>query len=392
MQVHCPAQGDDGHVDVTVVDHVKLIRNRSDLRFSGRIHEQLLPAIRAAGGEVAWTDIFVVHSGSDHSSEGFQRKLERDLRILHQELAEQPDHPFILFNLGMTYADAGNHGCTSGILPLSSNSAVGEGGVAMQRDIAKRQDAASTSPPLSKGGQGGSRGMVEEVERVEESKSDNANAEIESRRAGKEIRNPKSQIRNLFDTAIHYLHRCLAVSKPEESHLRKAYAILVSSLAQSDRHDEAWERCQEALALYPDDKELLFRCAMLHHHLGRLNEAAYFYLRVLNDPEERHFTSIDRGLAGYKARHNLALVYDDMGRLDEAEQQWRLIVHDVPAYATAWHNLGTLLARLGRCGEAVDAFRKSLEIRPGAELTTRQLEFAAERAQHVHHAPFQGAV
>ena len=109
MQVHCPGPSDDGLPDVTAVDHVKLIRNRPDLRFEGRIHEQLLPAIRRAGGEVAWTDIYVVHSGSDHSPEGFQRKLERDLRILNLEFQEHPDHPFVLFNLGMTYADAANN-------------------------------------------------------------------------------------------------------------------------------------------------------------------------------------------------------------------------------------------------------------------------------------------
>src|SRR5207249_741595 len=67
MQVHCRGTGEDGQQDTTVVDHVKLIRNRPDLRFSGRIHEQLLPAIRAVGGDVAWTDIYVVHSGADHS-------------------------------------------------------------------------------------------------------------------------------------------------------------------------------------------------------------------------------------------------------------------------------------------------------------------------------------
>ena len=52
VQVHCPCHGDDG-CDVTVVDHVKLFRNRPDLRFEGRIHEQIIPAIlrgRRPGG------------------------------------------------------------------------------------------------------------------------------------------------------------------------------------------------------------------------------------------------------------------------------------------------------------------------------------------------------
>ena len=79
MQVHCPGSQAG---DLTVVDHVKLFRNRPDLRFEFRIHEQILPAIRRANGEVGWTDIYVVHSGSDQSPAGQQRKLERDFRIL----------------------------------------------------------------------------------------------------------------------------------------------------------------------------------------------------------------------------------------------------------------------------------------------------------------------
>jgi glycosyltransferase involved in cell wall biosynthesis len=48
IQVHCPAGGEegDGSSGMTVVDHVKLFRNRPDLRFDGRIHEQILGAIR----------------------------------------------------------------------------------------------------------------------------------------------------------------------------------------------------------------------------------------------------------------------------------------------------------------------------------------------------------
>jgi tetratricopeptide (TPR) repeat protein len=108
VQVHCPGAG-GAKADVTVVDHVKLFRNRADLRFDGRIHEQILPAVRRAGGEVGWTDIFVVHSGADHSAAGRRRKNARDLHLLGRELRDHPGHSFVLFNLGMTLADAGDH-------------------------------------------------------------------------------------------------------------------------------------------------------------------------------------------------------------------------------------------------------------------------------------------
>lgn len=110
MQVRCPSNGDSGCSEFTVVDHVKMFRNREDLRFEGRIHEQVLMPIRRIGGEVVWTDIYVEHSGSEHSLESRRRKNERDLRILRKDLEERPDHPFILFNFAMTYAEIGEFG------------------------------------------------------------------------------------------------------------------------------------------------------------------------------------------------------------------------------------------------------------------------------------------
>ncbi|MDB5387171.1 MAG: glycosyl transferase family 2, partial [Planctomycetaceae bacterium] len=243
IQVHCP--GVDPH-DVTVVDHVKLIRNRIDLRFEFRIHEQILPSIRRAGGEVGFTDIHVIHSGSDHSPQTRKRKLERDLRILQKDLQAQPKHPFVLFNLGMTYADVGEH-----------------------------------------------------------------------------------------QTAIAFLEDCIDVSAPEESHLRKAYAILVSSLMHLRLSAPACKRLEEGLMLYPADKELQFRNAMWLHEMGNLPAAAAEYQRVIQEPCELHFASRDAGIHSYKARHNLAIVYEEMGEFELAERQWSLILQEVPSYRPA---------------------------------------------------------
>ena len=254
MQVHCP--GPEGDVSMTAVDHVKLFRNLPELQFEHRIHEQIIPAIRRRGGEVSWTDLYVVHSGSDHSVEGRKRKLERDYRLLELDNKERPNHPFVLFNLGMTYADD-----------------------------------------------------------------------------------------EKYPEAIKYLKQCLEVSHPEESQVRKAYALLVNALSQNEQQEEAWDYCCQGLTHFSNDKELLFRQAMLHHHFGRLLDAEQTYLRVINEQTDRHFTSIDVGLCGYKTRHNLAIVYDDMGKLELAEEQWRLIIKEIPTYATAWKCLGETLLK-----------------------------------------------
>jgi GT2 family glycosyltransferase/tetratricopeptide (TPR) repeat protein len=100
---------DDGPNAGTRVDHVKLFRNRPGLSFEGRIHEQILPSIRRQGAEVGRLNAVVLHSGYDTSVEGQQRKRVRDFKLLELDIAERPNHPFVLFNFGMTHHYVGNH-------------------------------------------------------------------------------------------------------------------------------------------------------------------------------------------------------------------------------------------------------------------------------------------
>ncbi|MBI3464556.1 MAG: glycosyltransferase [Planctomycetes bacterium] len=250
MKVHCPSPGKNGDTEVTVVDQIKLVRNLPELRWDRRIHEQIIPAIRRAGGEIAFTNVYLVHSGADRSPEGRRSKLERDLRLLNLELQEYPDHPFTLFNLGMTYLDAGD-----------------------------------------------------------------------------------------YQRATVYLNRSIERSGESESHLRKAYAMLVSSHAQLRHCQIADEIGQQGLRLFPRDAELRFREAALLHDFGRLAEAAESYRKILETDEEPHFASVERGIKGYLTRHNLAVIYADMGDLASAEQQWRLALAEMPSFEPAKQGL-----------------------------------------------------
>ncbi len=83
----------------TVVDHIRLFPLRQDVRWTYRVHEQILPALRRANISVRWSDVVVRHTGyTDPAVRA--RKLVRDEAILRAELAERPDDPFVLFNLG----------------------------------------------------------------------------------------------------------------------------------------------------------------------------------------------------------------------------------------------------------------------------------------------------
>ena len=50
-----------------------------------------------------FSDLSVTHQNYDRSSEGQERKRRRDFRLLELDLQDRPNHPFVLFNLGMTY-------------------------------------------------------------------------------------------------------------------------------------------------------------------------------------------------------------------------------------------------------------------------------------------------
>jgi GT2 family glycosyltransferase len=88
----------------TEVDHVKVFRNHPGLEWEGRIHEQILHSLRKAfpNGKLTRLNAYVLHSGYDVSESGQARKRERDEKLLNLDLEERPDHPFVLFNLGMT--------------------------------------------------------------------------------------------------------------------------------------------------------------------------------------------------------------------------------------------------------------------------------------------------
>lgn len=92
----------------TVVDHVRLFRLRADVRWSYRVHEQILPALRRTGADVRWSEATVDHIGYVDPALR-RRKLDRDLRLLEMEHAGNPDEPFVLFNLGSVAHELGRY-------------------------------------------------------------------------------------------------------------------------------------------------------------------------------------------------------------------------------------------------------------------------------------------
>jgi tetratricopeptide (TPR) repeat protein len=78
----------------------RLFRNRPEIRYEGRVHEQLSPSIARLGGMVARTDLVIDHQGYHQDFTDQLAKQARNLDLLRRQVAEQPDDPMVLFHLG----------------------------------------------------------------------------------------------------------------------------------------------------------------------------------------------------------------------------------------------------------------------------------------------------
>lgn len=96
---------------------------------------------------------------------------------------------------------------------------------------------------------------------------------------------------------------------------------------------------------------MLFRCATIHHSRGRLQDAKQSYLAVLSQPCSGDFGSIDVGIEGFKSRHNLAIVCEQLGETQAAEDLWRHILQEAPQFTHAWYALAEMLLSAGRVAE-----------------------------------------
>ncbi len=94
-----------------------------------------------------------------------------------------------------------------------------------------------------------------------------------------------------------------------DSIVRKLYALIALCHRRLGQQGEALAACVEGRLHYPDDAELLFLEGNARRDRGDLAGAAAVLERLLALPAAEHFASVDAGLRGPKARHNLAVVY-----------------------------------------------------------------------------------
>ncbi|CAG7649201.1 hypothetical protein PAESOLCIP111_05815 [Paenibacillus solanacearum] len=87
----------------------RLFRNRSHVRFDGRIHEQAIPSILSGkpGAIIETSGLRIVHDGYLPARMEQKQKLQRNMKILRRVVEEHPDDPFHLYNIGVAYYQLG---------------------------------------------------------------------------------------------------------------------------------------------------------------------------------------------------------------------------------------------------------------------------------------------
>jgi len=92
----------------------RLWRRRAELRFSGRVHEQVGVGVEGLR-HVADEDFVLVHLGYDEQLVAARGKRARNLALLEADLAERPGDVTVLFHLAREHYAAGGHAAA---LPL----------------------------------------------------------------------------------------------------------------------------------------------------------------------------------------------------------------------------------------------------------------------------------
>ncbi len=170
--------------------------------------------------------------------------------------------------------------------------------------------------------------------------------------------------------AIDYLRRSHQRVRRTASYVRKLCVLLAQAYHRTGQTAKGLETCDEALAQFSDDRELLFQRAELLHALGNPVEAESTIRRMLAIQPGQYLASVDAGLCGYRARHLWGDICRAQGRLDEAEQHWQAAIAERADYAPVWVALGGLWLDSGRWTDAEDAIRQLSACNPGGTEAT----------------------
>lgn len=130
------------------------------------------------------------------------------------------------------------------------------------------------------------------------------------------------------------------------------YACL--SLKQNQYWQDPISFYKQTLKYVPDSARLYFNLASLYKDKGRLEEAVVNYRKAAEFSRDK--------VIEYNAYNKLGDVYWNIGKSEEAIAAYKKAIGINPGYISGYNNLGIIYAMMDKKQEAVALFKKSLEI------------------------------
>lgn len=84
------------------IRYVRLFKNNSGIKFTGKVHEQIVPSLEINNYCLYHSSIQINHIGYNVSKDEKEKKAVRNLELLQKDY-EQEEAPYIAFQLGQTY-------------------------------------------------------------------------------------------------------------------------------------------------------------------------------------------------------------------------------------------------------------------------------------------------
>lgn len=102
--IESPHRKDDSSVEMHRALYPRLFRNYHypNIRFTGKIHEQITPALQKMGKQIIQSKIIIEHLGYDVDLHLIQEKIKRNYNLLMIQIKEEPTNGYLWFQLGQT--------------------------------------------------------------------------------------------------------------------------------------------------------------------------------------------------------------------------------------------------------------------------------------------------
>lgn len=339
---------DGNSSQVHIVPYARLFRKMENVKFEGKIHEQITPSLVKAGARFETTNIIIEHLGYSQNLEIIEAKKRRNLQSLIELVNSDPKNAYALFQLGQNYITIGE--TEEGIKCLTN---------ALKLNGVTNPVKATILSTLAKY-QYDKRNIPNAIELCKLSLQI-APSQLFGKLLLSEILFSIKQ----YEESINLLKEALSLSKIPENE-RKIdvatdisydpafiYYLLGQRLQVSGFIDEAIKAYKEALEYKKDFNEVLLELAGIYFYKKDF-ERTYKYLKKLDTKK----------ICNISVLMNIAGLYEEIGKHKDCKEILESVIEIEPNNAKALFFIGNCYLYEANLDKAEEYFLNSHKLQP----------------------------